>query len=324
MSLILGIILFLVVFAIIALVLIMLGGKGAPQSADSDALTETKSAVTKKGGDDPLEEFRKTVTLSAMPWLNEWLLKFELAPRIRIMLYQADVKWTTGGMLLACCACFAASALLVYWRTSSVMVAAVVGLALFFAPFGYVSFRRSKRFGKFEEGLPEALEMMVSALRAGHSFNAALGLAARECQDPVGGELRICFDEQNYGLELRAAMDNLLVRVPLSDLRIAITAILIQKETGGNLAEVLNKTSEVIRERFRLRRQVRVHTAHGRITGWTIGLLPVGIGVALTLINYSLESLLWTTETGRTMLYVTIAMMVLGGLIIRNIVNMEV
>ena len=122
---------------------------------------------------------------------------------------------------------------------------------------------------------------MVSSLRAGNSLVSALRLVAFESPDPIGTEFRICFDEQNYGLELRTAMENLVTRVPLQDLRIVVTAILIQKESGGNLAEVLDKASYVIRERFRLRRQVRVHTAQGRLTGWILSLLPVVLGVAL-------------------------------------------
>ena len=119
---------------------------------------------------------------------------------------------------------------------------------------------------------------MVSALRAGNSLVSALRLVAFESPDPVGTEFRICFDEQNYGLELRTAMENLVTRVPLQDLRIVVTAILIQKESGGNLAEVLDKASYLIRERFRLRRQVRVHTAQGRLTGWILSFLPLVLG----------------------------------------------
>jgi len=115
---------------------------------------------------------------------------------------------------------------------------------------------------------------MVSALRAGHSLVAALRLVAHESPDPIGGEFRICFEEQNYGLELRTAMENLVTRVPLQDLRIVATAILIQKESGGNLAEVLEKAANLIRERFKLKRQVRVHTAQGRLTGWILSRRP--------------------------------------------------
>ena len=141
---------------------------------------------------------------------------------------------------------------------------------------------------------------------------------------PSAAEFRICFDEQNYGLELRAAMDNLVTRVPLQDLRIVVTAILIQKESGGNLAEVLDKTAYVIRERFRLKRQVRVHTAQGRLTGWILSFLPVVLGIALYLINPDTMSLLWKREIGVKLLYASGTMTIIGALIIRKIVNMDV
>jgi tight adherence protein B len=309
------------VFAVAALLIVLGGDKKS--SPSQEAAAKSKAAAVKTDGHEEMD-FRKSATLSGIPWINDWLQKFELAPRLRILLYQADLKWSTGGLLLGCVFCFALPAYLAFWRTQSLLIALAVGAALGAAPIGYVLFRRGKRFDKFEQGLPEALDLMVSALRAGHSFNAALGLVSRECQEPIRGEFRICFDEQNYGLELRAAMENMMVRVPLGDLRIASTAILIQKETGGNLAEVLNKTSEVIRERFRLKRQVRVHTAHGRITGAVIGVLPIFLLIALSILNYPLESLLWKRAVGIKILEFTAAMMTIGGLWVRQIVNMEV
>jgi tight adherence protein B len=177
---------------------------------------------------------------------------------------------------------------------------------------------------KFEEGIPEALELIVSALRVGHSLNAAMGLVSRECADPVGGEFRVTFDEMNYGLELKSALDNLVTRVPIQDVKIVCTAILIQRESGGNLAEVLEKTAQVIRERFRLKRQVATHTAQGRLTGWILTLLPVVLGFLLYLVNPELMSLLWKKEMGLKLLYAASGMIVVGGLIIRKIVNMDV
>ncbi len=152
----------------------------------------------------------------------------------------------------------------------------------------------------------------MSALRAGHSLVSALGLVAQEAPEPVGGEFRICFEEQNYGLELRTAMVNLVTRVPIQDLKIVSTAVLIQKESGGNLAEVLDKTSYVIRERFRLKRQVRVHTAQGRLTGWILTLLPPILGVALYVINPKTMSILWTNPLGVKLLYLSAAMTITG------------
>jgi tight adherence protein B len=152
------------------------------------------------------------------------------------------------------------------------LLALASGAVLGVLPFAFVMFKRHRRFSAFEKNLPEALDLMVSGLRAGHSLLAAMALVARECPQPVGGEFKICFEEQNYGLEMKAALENLIVRVPLQDLKITTTAILIQKESGGNLAEVLDKTSHVIRERFRLKRQIMVHTAQGRLTGLVLTL----------------------------------------------------
>ena len=184
--------------------------------------------------------------------------------------------------------------------------------------------KRRQRFNSFEQGLPESLDLMVSALRAGHSLASALNLVALESPDPIGSEFQICFDEQNYGLELRTAMDNLITRVPLQDLRIVVTAILIQKESGGNLAEVLDKAAHVIRERFRLRRQVRVHTAQGRLTGWILSFLPLVIGIILYLVNPGMMSILWERPIGVKLLYTAAGMTLVGGLIIRKIVRMDV
>jgi len=229
-----------------------------------------------------------------------------------------------GGMLSMCLLCFVVPAYVLYWRTGSVPLALLVGAFLGFMPIAIAMFKRSKRFGKFEKGLPEALDMMVSALRAGHSLIAAMGLVARESPDPIGTEFRICFEEQNYGLEMKTAIDNLLNRIPMQDLRIVATAIMIQKETGGNLAEVLDKTSWVIRERFRLKRQVATHTAQGRMTGIVLTLLPIILGIALYFVNPTLMSILWTRPIGIKLLWVASIMIVIGGLIIRHIVNMEV
>jgi len=191
-------------------------------------------------------------------------------------------------------------------------------------PIGYVLILRNRRFAKFQAGLPSALDLMVSALRAGHSLIAAMGLVARECADPIGCEFRSCFEEQNFGLELKNALDNLINRVPLQDLRIVATAILIQKESGGNLAEVLDKTAHVIRERFRLKRKIATHTAQGRLSGLILSLLPVVTGMALFAVNPKMMSVLWTTQLGIKLMCTATGMIIVGGLIIRHLVDMDV
>jgi tight adherence protein B len=177
---------------------------------------------------------------------------------------------------------------------------------------------------RLEQQLPEALGMMVSALRVGHSLVASLGAVAQESSDPIGGEMRKCFDEQNYGVDLRTALLNLIARAPVQDFRIFVAAVLIQKESGGNLAEVLEKVAQTTRERFRLKRQVSVHTAQGRMTGWILSLLPLALGVGMYFVNPDGISVLWKRSIGLKMLCTAIGMDIIGALIIRKIVGIRV
>ena len=320
-------VLVLVFFAVFVITVLLLAASkvGAPNQTERTISTlQAALATADQKTADQVVDIRKQELLSNVPWLNRWLLKQDVAPRLRLLLYQAGLKWTAGSLILMCLACFAIPGYLIYLRTGAVLFALLMGLALSVVPFIYVLHKRSKRFDKFEQGLPETLDLMVSALRAGHSLISALDLAASESPDPIGKELRICFDEQNYGLELKTAMTNMTTRVPLQDLKIIVTAILIQKDSGGNLAEVFDKASYVIRERFRLRRQVRVHTAQGRLTGWVLTLLPVALGIGLYMINPDTMSLLWKRPIGIKMLYASGALTTIGGLIIRKIVNLDV
>jgi len=319
----LAIIVFVSVFAVIALLLFA----GSDKSAGSkQTLAHLESALS-SNVTVPREtsvDIRKDEHLSNIPWMNRWLQRMEIAPRLRMLLHQADVHWTVGVLVLAMVACFMVPGYLVHLRTGNAIFGIVIGLVCAYIPIAYVRFRRAKRFNAFEQALPDALDLMVSALRAGHSLIAALRLVAQESPDPIGTEFRICFEEQNYGLELRTALENLVVRMPSQDLRIACTAILVQKESGGNLAEVLEKTATVIRERFKLKRQVRVHTAQGRLTGWILSLLPLGLGIALYIVDPAVMSVLWTRKLGQELMVASVAMTIIGGLVIRKIVNMEV
>ncbi len=319
------IVIFLLVFAFVALLAVALGSGASEQAKQVHATLDSALATESPEERGPALDIRKAEQLmSSIPWLNRKLLQFELTPRLQSLLYQADLKWTPGGLLAGCALCFMAPAYLVYLRFDSALIAMAVGLLAGALPFLWVRHKRTKRLNIFQQGLPEALDLMVNAMRAGHSLIASIGSVARECADPIGCEFRACFEEQNYGLEMKTAMDNMLNRVPLQDLRIVITAIMIQRESGGNLAEVLDKTSHVIRERFRLKREVQTRTAQGRMTGWVLTLLPVVLGIAMYFLNPEMVSLLWKTPIGIKMLYVAFGMMVVGGFIVRKIVNMEV
>jgi tight adherence protein B len=318
------VVVFVGAFSVFALLLIASGTGASQQTKKVLARLDSALATSWTNSVDQIVDLRKQELLSAIPWLHRTLMKIELAPRLRLLLYQANLKWTVGGLIVMSVSFFVIPAYLAYLKTSSALLGLLIGVVLGFAPLMYVLFKRGQRFKKFEAELPDALDLMVSALRVGHSLNAALSLVGRECPDPISTEFRICFDEQNYGLELRTAMDNLVTRVPMQDLKIVATAVLIQKESGGNLAEVLEKTGHVIRERFRLKRQIMTHTAQGRMTGLILTLLPVVLGILLYFLNPKSMSLLWTREIGIKLLYTSAAMTVVGGLIIRKIVNMDV
>lgn len=315
---------FLGVFAVSALLLVATGTGASQQTKRTLTVLEAALSTDAPAGSDPIVDVRKQELFSAVPLINRLLLKLEVAPRLRHLLYQANLKWTAGGLILMCITCCLIPGYLVHLRTDSLALSCAVGLVFGGAPVFFVFYKRRARFNKFEQQLPEALDLMVSAMRAGHSLNSSMDLVAHEVADPVGGEFRICFDEQNYGLELKTAMNNLVSRVPLQDLKMVVTAILIQKESGGNLAEVLDKVAYVIRERFRLKRQVRVHTAQGRLTGWILSFLPLVLGIGLYFLNPDNMSLLWHRAIGIKLLWASGIMTIIGALIIRKIVNMDV
>lgn len=319
-----AIVTFIGVFVVLTLLLLAneIGSARSKQTMAhlETALASNQYSVSKSSDID----FRKEELFSKIPWLNRWLLDLEIAPRLRVLLRQANLQWTTGGLLLSMAACFVIPGYLIYARTGQLLFGVILGAICAYAPLGFVLNRRAKRFSAFEQGLPEALDLMVSGLRAGHSLVAALRLVAQESPDPIGIEFRLCFEEQNFGLELRTALENMIARVPLQDLRIMSTAVLIQKESGGNLAEVLEKASTVIRERFKLKREVGVHTAQGRLTGWILSLLPFVLAIGLYILDPETMSILWTRKIGQELIALSVVMTIIGGLIIRKIVNMEV
>jgi tight adherence protein B len=314
---------FIAVFGLFAVVLFMVAGGGSQAKKQVSARLDSVLLKAHKSDED-VTDVRKRETLSTIPLLNRLLANLEIAPKLRDLLAQANLNWPLGRLVLLSLLCWLVPAWLVYLKTGAGIVSLIFGLVCGTAPLGYVRFKRGKRFDEFEKGLPAALDLIVSALRSGHSLISALGLVAKEIPDPIGREFRICFDEQNYGLELRTAMQNLTNRVPIQDVQMMVTAILIQKETGGNLAEVLDRCAHIIRERFQLKREIRTKTAQGRLTGWVLTAMPIGLGFVLYLLKPETMRLLWTRPLGLKMLYIGLGLMVVGGLIIRKIVRVRV
>ncbi|MCL5263234.1 MAG: type II secretion system F family protein [Acidobacteria bacterium] len=320
------VIVFLGVASIVILLMAAGGGSSARLSKERIRVLQSVLLQARRNQEDEIDvaDLRKTEELSSIPWLNRILLRFEIVPRLRLLLYQANVRWTASLLLLLTGACFLVPLYLIQLITGQFLAALGAGLLLGFLPWVYVFQKRKIRFKKFEADLPEALDLMVSALRVGHSMNSTLSMVSKECADPLAGEFRICFEEQNYGLDFTTTLDNLITRMPLPDLKMVTTAMTIQRETGGNLAEILENTAHVIRERFALQRQVRTHTAQGRLTGWILTFLPLVIAVLMFLIDPKEISILWIVPIGRKLIYAGIVMILIGAVIIRNIVNVEV
>ena len=191
-------------------------------------------------------------------------------------------------------------------------------------PWLFVKNRRSARLYKFEEQFPDALDLMARAVRAGHAFGAGLKMVADELHEPVGPEFKKAFEEQNFGLSMKESLNNLALRVPILDVRFFSTAVLIQRETGGNLAEILDNLANVVRERFKIRRQVRVHTAHGRYTGYVLLALPPFLGVALQFINPDHMEMLFKDSIGQGLITGAIVMQTIGWFWIKHVVKIEV
>lgn len=316
---------FLIVFLLFMLASSIFGAEERRRREQVSRRLEALSMASRRGGDDDdrLDLLRHEL-LGSLPLMDRILHRIELFGRLRTFLIQSEVAWTIGDLLARCGIAALIGAAIGYWRTEIATIALVTGACAASIPFLYVAYRRNKRFLEFESQLPGALDLICRALRAGHGLVAGLKMVGDEVPDPVGSEFRKTFDEQNFGLELKESLYNLAERMPLQDVRIITTAILIQRETGGNLAEVLEKVARVIRERYRLKRQIRTHTAQGRLTGWILTLLPLILGIALFLVRPEFMSVLWTTDRGRRWLVIATIMMVIGGLVIRRIIRIRV
>jgi tight adherence protein B len=261
--------------------------------------------------------------LSSVGGLNSVLQNAGFAGKIRLLLEQSAVKMNVGVFLLAS----GCSALVAFLFVSTLTRSPLIGLGFavlaLFIPYTYVKRARGKRVDKFEEQFPEAIDLVARALRAGHALPTGLGMVADELKAPVGTEFRILYDEQNFGLTLPDALKNFARRIPVLDARFFVTAVLTQRETGGNLAEVLDNLAAVIRDRFKIKRQVRVLSAHGRITGWVLACLPPVLALATLIINPKHLGTLTTDPLGQQMLIAAFVMQVLGTLAIRKLVQIE-
>jgi tight adherence protein B len=258
-----------------------------------------------------------------LPGIDRMVGRLAAGASLTKLIEQSGIRATPSGILLTSLALGAFAALAAsfarpWWAP---FAALPFGLA---APTAFLYNRRSSRMKKFEEMFPEALDLISRAIRAGHAFQTAMGMAADELRDPVGPEFKKAFDQHNFGLPLRDALDQLAQRMPSLDVRFFVTAVQIQRDTGGNLAEILDNLAHVVRERFKIQRQIRVHTAHGRFTGYVLVALPAALAVALSFINPEHMNLLFRERMGQMMLIIAMIMQTIGFFWIKYVVKIEV
>jgi tight adherence protein B len=266
----------------------------------------------------------KREVYSEYPILDAVLQRIKLASDLDTLIRQADVRWTVERALLGSLGLFVAGGVFGTMVLHSYGLGALAGLVAGVAPYFYLRFKRQGRLNRFTAILPDAIDLMARALRAGHAVTASIEMVAREIGDPVGPEFRRVFEEQNFGLPMREGLLNLAKRVPVSDLQFLVTAMLVQKETGGNLAEVLDKAGAVIRERSRLMGQLRIYTAQGRLTGWILGLLPFILFILMDFISPNYMHIMLDDPLGRRWIWIGLALMAFGIYLIRRIVDIKV
>ena len=263
-------------------------------------------------------------TEGPIPLIDRAVATTAAGGKLGVLIEQSGVKTTPSAIIsisVAAGVLCAIGGLLVLRQPVAVACGAAAGIVV---PFAWLLQRRVSRLRRFEEQFPEALDLMSRAIRAGHAFQTAMGMVGDELPEPVGPEFKKTFDRQNFGLPVGDTMNEMAERVPILDVRFFVTAVAIQRETGGNLAEILDNLAHVVRERFKIRRQVRVHTAHGRFTGYVLLALPAALAVALSFISPDHMKLLFREPMGQTMLVGALVLQTIGFVWIRQVIKIEV
>jgi tight adherence protein B len=262
--------------------------------------------------------------MSEIPWLNRSLVRMQAALQLKRMLDQADLHITPSRLIMFSGMAGLLAALAASVISASILLMLGAGLLAASVPFVHVWWKRKKRFDAFLELLPDALDLMSRALSAGHAFSEALHMISAEMPEPIATEFRKTYEEQNLGLSLKLALENLTQRIPLMDLRMCVTAIMIQRETGGNLAEILEKVAYTIRERFRIMGDLKTLTTSSRMSAWLLCGLPIFVTIVITVMNPEYMDILWKDHRGHYLIATAMFLQVTGMLIVRKILRIKI
>jgi len=280
--------------------------------------------VTRKPAAVRAELIKAAERLSSVPSVDAALSHGrEMLGPIEKLLTQADSRLTVGSFLMICGLAGFVSFAVVMLLTRYLLIALPVGLFATAVPVLVLKYQRARRVAKFEEQFPESLDLLARALRAGHAFTTGLMMVAEEMPKPVGPEFQTIYDQQNYGMPMGDALKSFADRVPLLDAKFFVTAVMTQRESGGNLAEVLDNLASVIRDRFKVKRQIQVISAHGRMTGIVLSSVPPVLAFVMFLISPDNMKVLWHDPLGVKMIAAAIFLQITGALIIRRLVQIE-
>jgi tight adherence protein B len=316
--------------AVLVFVVVSLGAFAAlslfDQRSAKARLLRDRLSNTQKPAEQPLQDFAliRDEMLSRIPAFDAVLRRSDRVSMLQKMLAQGHVNIRAGNFLMSCVVGAAVLGIVFFIAGGNLIFGWAGALLGFFVPYAYASHMRQKRFQRFEEKFPEAIDTLARAVRAGHAFTTALEMIANEVSEPVAGEFRQLYEEQKFGLPVRDALINLADRLPLVDVKFFVTAVMLQRETGGNLAEILDNLSYVIRERFKILRQVRVHTAQGRLTMVLLMALPPTMVVIMLMINPGFIRPLFTDPLGHALIVAGITLQTLGYFFIRRIIRIQV
>ena len=315
-----------VVFVVVALAAFAVGSLFDQRSARARLLKERLAEERKSPERSPEEELAliRDEQLSQFPALDSLLRRSQRISAIQKMLAQAGMELRAGNFLGVCGLVGIGAAIVAYILSRHVEIAWAAMLLGFLMPYSYASMKRQKRFNKFDELFPEAIDTLARAVRAGHAFTTALEMITNEISEPVAGEFRQLYEEQKYGMPVRDALLNLTERMPSVDVKFFVTAVMLQRETGGNLAEILDNLSYVIRERFKIQRQVRVYTAQGRLTMALLMGMPPVIVVTMMALNPAFIRPLFSDPIGHALLVGGITLQTVGYFVIRKIIRIQV
>ena len=276
-----------------------------------------------RSGDSETDIMRREM-LSDIPALNRILIEMPFVARLELFMQQAAVRMQVAMFLMVVIAAAFFVFLIALIANLAMWLAVVTAGLAGAAPFLVLTYIRSRRFSKFEEQFPDAMDLLARAVRAGHAFTTAFSLIGEEMSDPLAEEFRATYRQQNLGLPLRDAMGNMALRIPLPDVRIFVSAIQIQRDSGGNLGEILDNLSTTVRERFKILREVQVLTAEGRLSMYVLLSLPFGVCFLLYLVNPTYMTPLFTESMGRTALVAALVSQFIGYLFIRKLVRIKV